>query len=436
MKSRLCLPWQLNKGDLGLIGRKSRDAELWVFQTLTQLDVTTHLNTGVMVLYHADGRVVRAHDAYLEQEAQKVAHASRYTDQADVIEKRDRGKTEKSVELEESVDPKEGVSPKAAKNDTVHIIVDAQSFRELYYGKQMNTLGEWESFQKFDKNNNSNLLPSEGLDRKILMKCSSLVKEFFTFQSDETELHPVSYPRHHVDSLGNGTYDQFISAYGGQAETRSGDLEKRYKTLVDDQMAHLHEDEVTKYIVPWLKEMEEHIKKNESSGKDLNDPLPEIIIPDDLLEMIHLYNCMLQLGIASHFQRPLIDALVLRMYRANLQKCHLDTLEMTVCRFFSRGVPALDPVLNHFIGTYALRSATDRQHSKALKPRTLRSSPLWRIRVDPVYAREDQNIYLSKGTTRRWLEFSDVKPDIRTEFPHDTVSLPPRLEVLGHSIRH
>jgi hypothetical protein len=301
----------------------------------------------------------------IEQEAQKKANASRYTDQADIVKSRDSAKLkgmERLKKIAPSKDPE--VLP---TEDLVYIVVDRQYFQELYYGEHTTLEGECEPFQNFNKVKASNRVPSEGLERKALMTCSSLAGELFTFQPDERVLHlPISYPRQHVCGWGGEVYKKFTSVYGEKVEARALDEEKRHKLQVDNQMAHLREFEVTKYIVPWLKEVEEHVK-NYSSGNESNDPLPEIDIPEDLLGMIHLYDVMLQLGIASYFHRPLIDALVLRMYQTNLQKCHPDTLEMTVCRFYSRGVPALDPVLDHFIRTYALRSAADRQHSKALK---------------------------------------------------------------------
>lgn len=42
-----------------------------------------------MVLYHANGRVVKAHEDYLEQEAQKHATSNGYDDQAGIAKKKD-----------------------------------------------------------------------------------------------------------------------------------------------------------------------------------------------------------------------------------------------------------------------------------------------------------------------------------------------------------
>jgi hypothetical protein len=79
-------------------------------------------------------------------------------------------------------------------------------------------------------------------------------------------------------------------------------------------------------------------------------------IHEDLVNKIHLYNAMLQLGIPSVVRRLLIHRLVDQMYRKNLNACELETLEMTVGRFHSQGVPVLDPVLCYFVSTYPLHS--------------------------------------------------------------------------------
>jgi hypothetical protein len=103
-------------------------------------------------------------------------------------------------------------------------------------------------------------------------------------------------------------------------------------------------------------------------------------------------------------------------------------LEMTVCRFYSRGVAILDPVINHFIGTWPLRSSADRQNAEP--PQKLRV-----LLKEPQHEQEAEKTYLPHGADRKWLDFKEL-PAHRKDFPEDTVSLPPRLEVLGHCIRH
>ncbi|KAF2824867.1 hypothetical protein CC86DRAFT_252978, partial [Ophiobolus disseminans] len=269
-----------------------------------------------MVLYHPNGRVVKQHEDYLEQEAAKNANdnARRYYDQINIAKKK---------------------SPNAheEKNKRVHIVIDEQSYFELFCREDCLLIGE--DLRGFNVKNEEKI-PTEkgGLDRRTLMKCSSFANDYFTYEPDGKELHlPVTYPKVHS----SGVY-------------------------WDDQLSHVRGNEVTNFIVPWLKRMEVVVQ---DGGQDppvmvARDKLPRIGIPASLLEKIHLYNVMLHLGIASYFQRPLIDALVLQMYQTDLRQCHLDTLEMTVGRFYARGVAVLDPVLSHFIGTYPLRSLTDR----------------------------------------------------------------------------
>jgi hypothetical protein len=344
-----------------------------------------------MVLYHANGRVVKAHEDYLEKEAQEHSRLCQYDDQAEFARARDTNARNK-------------------KDMRVYIVVGEQfEYRELYgrfiQGKIMDGF----------KIKQSGRLPPRGLDRRTLMRCSSLADGYFTSNPGEIELKiPIIYPRHHIAG--------------------------KYHPIYDDQMAHVREGEITAYIIPWLRKMERLLKtKEECLKKRKGDPkkpvtiplseLPAVGIPESLLEKIHLYNVMLQFGISSHFQRPLVDALILQMYQTNLSNCHLDTLEMTVCRFYSRGMAILDPVINHLIGTYFLRTATDR--ANPIPPDNLR-----RLNLVENNAVTEETRYLPREAAREWLEYKNVQPDLRKYYPEDTVSLPPRLEVLGHCIRH
>jgi hypothetical protein len=362
-------------------------------------DKTANLtsDTAKMVLYHSDGRVVKAHEDYLEQQAQNHINDNHYDDQARIVR---------------ASDPK----ARDEKKQRVQIRVDKQCWEELYgrfvTGK---TLTGFDVGDQDPAAPPPPPIPPEGLDIRTLMRCSSLADEFFTFKPGETVVTlPVCYPRYHR-----------AGAYATVNE------------IHDIQMAYIREDEITAYIIPWLKEMEsifqknlERVKKKTKNGVP-NEPeiipltqLASIGIPELLLEKIHLYNAMLQLGIATHFQRPLVDALILQMYQTNLQDCHLDTLEMTVCRFYSRGMAILDPVINHFVGTYSLRSATERGAP---------TPPEVKILLREVTGEEQ---YLPPNTTRSWLEYKNVRPDPRRDYPDDMISLPPLLEVLGHCIRH
>lgn len=260
------------------------------------------------------------------------------------------------------------------------------------------------------------------------MRCSSLADEYFTFHPDQNHLRlPVTYPRvHDREYCGPDKWKDF------EEEHKDHIIEpgKTYRHQVDAQMAYIRKDEIIRYILPWLRKMETIVEKKEEKNELVTrDMLPQIRIPHKLRSKIHLYNSMLQLGIASYFQQPLIDALVRQMYKRDLQRCHLDILEMTICRLYSRGIPVLDPVLNHFIGTYSQRSLIDRNNAEPPKALKVKDSNLPRevIHIDDLYL---------PHTERKWLEYSNVKPGTREWYPDDTVIVPPELEVLGHSLRH
>ncbi|KAH7070617.1 hypothetical protein BKA63DRAFT_476019 [Paraphoma chrysanthemicola] len=374
-----------------------------------------------MVLYHPDGRVIKAHEDYLEQQAQKDAN-ERYDDQIDVVKNK----------LKEQMTSKE--------DSRIQIVVDKQHFTELYYSQYSEL--EREVLPRFDNIEEGTYPKDElGLDRNTLIACSSAAEDYFTYEPNGNDLHlPVCYPRKHVINI---KYNEFVESYKDMEGAESGlKARKKYLRQIDDQMALVRGQEIEKYIVPWLQNMEKHVLKNHKDPKkrrhtegtlnELKAALPQICIPEGLLEKIHLYNVMLQLGIRSYFQRPLIDALVLHMYRTGLNQCHLDTLEMTICRFYSRGIAVLDPVLNHLIGTYAFRSLNDRQNPTPSPAHRNLSDGMDKAEDE----RQDEQLYLPKGTKRLWLEYSNVKPNSREKYPDDTVILPPRLEVLGHCIRH
>jgi hypothetical protein len=363
-----------------------------------------------MVLYHANGRVVKAHEDYLEREAAKHATAPKiqYEDQIEVCKKH---------------------TPEAREQEKrAGIIIDHQVWYTLYF-KNRGTL--WEEIPDFQRPDPSEPIPEKGVDRATLMKCSTYADEYFRYHPDEVELHlPVCYPRIHR---------------GGQYQYRD-----------DDQMAYIRPEEIENYIVPWLNEMESHLKTIRGSkgkekerpvvpyrkGDDGNIPgynpvsgIPKVKIPEDLLEKIHLYNCMLQLGLPSFIQRPLIDALVSEIYRMPLQDCHLEVLEMTVARFYSLGIAVLDPVLSHLVGTYAFRSVQDRQHGgpeENAAPNTNQNAA-----PDTTPSAEDltpQSIaddfkatkysFDFSQSTRQLLTYSD-HPGKRLKYPNDTFILPP-----------
>jgi hypothetical protein len=126
-----------------------------------------------MVLYDDNGRVIKAHDDYLERMAREEAIKG-YTDQIDIAKSKDPGAHEKT-----------GIR--------VHIVVNTQYFEELYYEDTSSLCGR---FLDLNNGKESAPLPEGGLDRRTFMKCCSLADEFFTFNPDKAILHlPVEYPR-------------------------------------------------------------------------------------------------------------------------------------------------------------------------------------------------------------------------------------------------
>lgn len=391
------------------------------------------------MLYHADGRVVKAQEERLETEAKEWADSCAFTDPIAQAKQIMEGRT-RAEELMKD----EGKSEKA------FIVIDTQHYRELYYSSRSVLTGE---YLMFGENNplgetaEEGKIPEEGIDRRTLMKCSSAAYDYFTLKPDDSILHlPVCYPRqhqeawynHYKDDRGRPDLNLFKEAWG---EGRIDEEGLAYTTDADDQMAYIREHEIRHYLIPWLKAMEEHTKEDKNKSKknapmnqslqDALNSLPSMGIPTGLVEKIHLYNVLLQLGISTYFQQPLIDALILQMYQTNPSQCHLDTLEMTVGRFYSRGVAVLDPVMNHLIGTYSLRTLTDRGTSPSEDDRALKILPEEDDNRDL-----DQQVYLRGKPRREWLRYTDVRPDERSEFPEDTVIHPPKLEVIGHCIKH
>jgi len=368
-----------------------------------------------MVLYHANGRVVIAHERYLEHLAQKEAQGYGYINQVDLYNRRNEAPT---------------------NEDQVKIIIEEQSFRTALCDKAGS---DWENLDAFDHPGDSSLA---SVDRATLMAFSSLAEDHFQYNPGDSQLRlPVRYPRlHHFGS--DKSDSDFAADFPGQAITG------KLINLNDSHMAYIRGDEIKDFIIPWLREAEEKVKK----GSDQPNPtpassnkLPQIRIPDDLLRKIHLYNAMSQLGLPKPVQKPLIDALVLQMYETNLNACHLNTVEMTIGRFQSKGLAILDPVLNHFAGTYAFRTPQDRTNpgSASLKaPRDDAGEPPTKVpggfskrkRADG--SSPDDLIETDyRKSHRRYLEYAE-QPVRRRKDLQDTYIMPPVLPVLGHTIRH
>ncbi|KAH7392196.1 hypothetical protein DE146DRAFT_766328 [Phaeosphaeria sp. MPI-PUGE-AT-0046c] len=383
-----------------------------------------------MVLYYADGQVVKAQEVYLEDQAKAKASQYRYADPIEQATQIIQGRRLAA----DNYDSKEKTG-----RERVHIVIDKQMYTELYYSESSTLVGQHLPLGREDP---SDPIPVAGIDRQTLIKCSSTAYDYFTSNPELSTLHlPVCYPRRHFGGWyncyrtesGRPDYEEFERRIGSERIEQPG---LAYLRDADDQMAYIRETEVIHYLIPWLEEMEKHVKHSKNVSEE-NKPeealrsLPKFDIPKILIEKIHLYNVMLQLGISSHFKQPLIDALIFQMYGSNLSQCHLDTLEMTVGRFYSRGIAVLDPVINHLIGTYSLRNPTDRSTDPSEEDRVLRISPEGVDERD-----EESQVYLKAKPGRAWLEYRSVPPDTRSAFPDDTVIQPPKLEVIGHCIRH
>lgn len=310
------------------------------------------------------------------------------------------------------------------------------------------------------------------------MRCSSLADDFFRYNPGATELHlPLEYPRRHEAV---STYTDFANGYEKMKPPHPPFPGLKYKYRGDEQMAHIRAHKIREYIVPWLLGMEKDFQKADAerekaktSEQDPEDPpeknieydphsVTKIAIPEDLLGKIHLYNAMLQLGLPSFVRQPLIDGLVAQMYRTNLSACELDTLEMTIGRFYAHGVPVLDPVLCHFIGTYALRNSQDRQRPEPSAPpeqddlsptddEAQQDDPPSPVEEEAANQKNTSNkeaqtegdenhwdldhAFDFSKSHRRYIDFAEFHGG-RRDFPNDTFVLPPKLPVLGHSIRH
>jgi hypothetical protein len=137
-----------------------------------------------MVLYHANGRVVKAHEDYLEREAKKVSDTP-YNRHLDPIE----------------VAKQKGPEARNQQNRLVHIVADVQFYGELFVRE---TSGfQAERLDRFSVKKRSGLIPRErGLDRRSLMRCPSFADDFFTYHHTADLLRlPVCYPRMHLFGL-------------------------------------------------------------------------------------------------------------------------------------------------------------------------------------------------------------------------------------------
>ena len=188
-----------------------------------------------MILDHANGRVVQAHEDYLEQQAQKEANDERklYIDQIDIYNLRSA-----SVSTAE-----------------VQIIVDQQHYKTLYCERE----GDGEYMEALKRATSYTI--STTIDRNTLRTCSTLADEHFTYNPSENELHlPVCYPRQHHANRD----DEPIAVFDENFEFTSCRNGKRLAYQNDDQMAFIRPEEIEKYIVPWLKRVQKQLQDDKA----------------------------------------------------------------------------------------------------------------------------------------------------------------------------
>jgi hypothetical protein len=121
-----------------------------------------------MVLYHANGRVVKVHEDYLEREAARHA-------------------TTPNIQYEDQIEVCKKHTPEAREQESrAYLIIVDQTWHTLY-AKNFGTL--WEEITDLKRRDNSDSMPEQGVDRATLMKCSTFADEYFRYHPDEVELH-------------------------------------------------------------------------------------------------------------------------------------------------------------------------------------------------------------------------------------------------------
>jgi hypothetical protein len=198
-----------------------------------------------MVLYHASGRVVIAHENYLEQQARKAALDSGYVEQIDVwLHRRDT----------------------VASTQPVRIAIDAQRFKTLYC-EQKDGSGEGSNWEHIDDFRQDATTIERDIDRDTLRRCSTLADEYFTYNPDSNRLNlPVRYARQHISNQGSMTPAVFQTQWPGRVYVPG----KRHAHQTDSQMAFIRPTEIENCIIPWLERVQgalESAKKTKDKGK-------------------------------------------------------------------------------------------------------------------------------------------------------------------------
>jgi hypothetical protein len=249
------------------------------------------------------------------------------------------------------------------------------------------------------------VIPSEeedALDKTTLDWCSTQAREAFVLDKTRTEINlPCLWPP--------------------RLDINDG----KYKLIRADvnHFSFVHPDTIKTYVVPFLRDLERFKSQSNmdeearivrlKEGNAINK-LPQFQIPETVEDRIHLYNCMLHLGILPHFKEPLIKKLCEDVKQNKLKDCHLELLEMTVGRLNAYAVPILDPVLCAFTGSFGLRDEHERLKIQQLTDEN--GNPIsGKLR----YARQKDH----DGTER------EVQP-------WEERVIPPQLPVLGHCLKH
>lgn len=292
--------------------------------------------------------------------------------------------------------------PKVVYSDDVRIIVEKQCLEELFPEV-------WKPdalASKFRVDTPVILPPKEepGLDKNVLMKCSVYALDFFTVLPHKVTRNrlplPLRYPENpeelptHISYVKPQIVQVYIISWLRKMTDKLKEMEGTRKDKTPVGLSGLELDQRFKVS-----------KAGTSTEKDetITD-LPKIDIPDKIGDKINLYNAMQHLSIRHYFQRPLIESLCKDIYCYKLSEIDLELLEVTVGRFNSRAVAALDPILCCLAGSYGRR--------------------------DP----EDKNAVVEKLTpgSERKIRCSIVK---KLYYP-DVKMLSAPLPVLGHTIKH
>jgi hypothetical protein len=380
-----------------------------------------------------------SHEIYLENKAkaQELANPKGFEDQRLLAKREFHTPDFEAKLLKTAAEKKAKPAPEGPPPTHVFIVVDKHSFRTLYQSNDLSNCGRFDINNKQDDEQldplslgaaESITLPEgDGIPRETLMICSTVARDFFETHPTETELHlPIKYPRR------NHRFEiEEIYIY-------------QYFERNDPYMAHINPAQIRKFIIPWIFKVDKARRSTRthktSNGKSLphlqESDIPKLEIPTSLLDKIHLYNAAQQLGLPRFAQLDLTRALCKQLHSTRLTACELElqTLEMTVARFYSEGIAVLDPVISCLVGSYGLRDQADREDL----PHFPRMIPDKWEGHSGFYARAPESTLNNENTDGRSVpafEYTTFTPGRRIK-RSDTAICPPPLQVLGHCMRH